>query len=233
MARILLVEDDLELSERLQEWLIFEWHTVDATETGEAAMELLLLSTYDVILLDRQLQGEMSGLDVCQRFRARGGLTPILFLTGLTALSDKVTGFESGADDYLTKPFQWPELSLRIKALLRRPPIKSASVLMAGDLEMDSETHQVSRAGRPIRLSRTEYQLLELFLSHPTHVFTTDSILKRIWPVESERSPEALRTLLKKLRSKIDIEGQPSLIENYHGVGYSLQQPAKIESESN
>ena len=230
MAKILLVEDDLELSERLQEWLIFEWHTVDACDNGETAMEMLLLGPYDLLLLDRQLRGGMSGLEVCQRFRARGGMTPILFLTGLAELSDKVDGFESGADDYLTKPFQFPELSVRIKALLRRPQIKADHVLVAGDLRMDLETHQVTREGRIIRLSRTEYQLLELFLSHPTHVFTTDSILQRIWPVEAERSPEAFRTLLKKLRGKIDIDGQPSLIENQHGVGYCLKQQTRSES---
>lgn len=222
MAKILVVEDDDDLRSNLQEWLTREHHIVDAAGDGNDGLAFARSSQYDVLVLDWELPG-MSGLDICKQYRSKGGTAPILFLTGRKEIGDKVAGLESGADDYLTKPFHVQELMVRIKALLRRPQTLGGELLKAGDLVLDTKNYTVSRDNKPIHLPRMEFALLEFFMRHQGHVFSAETLLERVWPAESERSPESLRTSLKKLRDKIDVKGEPSLIKNIHGVGYKLE----------
>ncbi len=224
MTKILLVEDDQNLLTTIKEWLEFEHHIVEAVDNGLSGLELLGSYKYDLIILDWELP-KLSGLELCRAFREKGGQAPVLFLTGRGTIPDKEAGFDAGADDYLTKPFHMKELSARVKALLRRPAAFVDQVLKAGNLVLDRSTYQVTRSGEEVYLARMEFALLEFFMRHPNKVFSPEAILERVWSAESDRSPETLRTCLKKLRNKIDTQGQPSMIKNLHGVGYKFEAP--------
>ncbi len=222
MSKILVVEDDPSLLKTVKEWLEFEHNFVESTSDGGEALELLAAYKYDLIILDWELPTK-TGIEICQTFRSRGGQTPILFLTGKQAIPDKETGFSSGADDYLTKPFHLKELSMRLKALLRRAPTVSEDVLKMGSLQLNPETHQLLKNGKEVKLSPIEFALMEFFMRNPKTVFSTEAILERVWTAASERSPETLRTCFKRLRDKIDDKGKPSVIQNVHGVGYKFE----------
>jgi OmpR-family two-component system manganese-sensing response regulator len=141
-------------------------------------------------------------------------------LTNKSTILDKEAGFDVGADDYLTKPFHLKELSARLRALLRRSQTIVDDVLTAGKLSLDPRARRLTRGGEDVHLARTEFALLEFFMRHRGQVFSTEALLERVWTADSERSSETIRTCIKKLRNKIDIEGEPSLIKNVHGVGY-------------
>ena len=222
MAKILLVEDDTVMQGSIKDWLCFEKHVVETAEDGEAAMALLETYSYDLVILDWELPG-LSGLEVCRRFRARQGSTPILFLTGRSAVLDKETGLDSGADDYLSKPFHVRELSARVRAILRRPKGAVDIVLKAGPLELDPARKKVKKNGRELDIPRQEFALLEFFMRNSNRVLSQELIMERVWSTEFPCSPETFRTCLKKLRGKIDEEGSPSMIKNLHGVGYILE----------
>lgn len=222
MAKVLLADDDVVMSNSIRDWLVFEKHVVETTEDGESALALLSTYTYDVIILDWEMP-KLSGIEVCRRFRARGGNTPILFLTGRDTVIDKEAGLDSGADDYITKPFHVRELSARLRALLRRPSNTEATVLKAGPIELDPATRKVLKHGEELELPRQEFALLEFFMRNLNRVVSQDTIMERVWSTEFPCSPETFRTCLKKLRGKIDDEGSPSLIRNLHGVGYILE----------
>lgn len=219
MAKILLVEDDRALCVMIQKWLEFEHHTVESADNGKSAAENLRFYKYDLVILDWELP-EVSGISVCQEFRSTGGTTPILMLTGKTAIDDKLTGLDSGVDDYLTKPFHMKELSARIRALLRRPQEFKSALLKSGDLVVDTGKFKVTRNGEDVSLSQAEFALLEFLMRNNTQVFSPEALLDRIWNSSSDVSPAAIRTHIKKLRRKLDVEGQPSYIRNIHGVGY-------------
>lgn len=221
MAKILIVEDDEDLSERLCDWLSFEQHTVEVIISGIEAEERLRFFMYDLIVLDWDLPG-ITGLEVCRNFRIRGGATPIIMLTGKTALTEKETGLDAGADDYLTKPFHLKELSARIRALLRRPPQVSSAVLKMKDLEVDLNLRRVSKDGKEINLLPKEFALLEFFLRHPNEVFSPDALLERVWHSTSDSSIESVYTYIKTLRKKISPEAPTSYIKTVHGIGYRL-----------
>lgn len=222
MAKVLLVEDDKVMANSIRDWLMFEKHIVETAEDGEAALALLNTFTYDVIVLDWEMP-KLSGIEVCRRFRAKGGNSPILFLTGRDTVIDKETGLDSGADDYITKPFHVRELSARVRALLRRPSTATGVILKAGNLELDPSTHKVRKSGKEIDLPRQEFALLEFFMRNLNRVLSQELIMERVWSTEYPCSPETFRTCLKKLRGKIDEEGSSSLIKNLHGVGYILE----------
>lgn len=221
MAKILLVEDDRNLAGTVQEWLEFEHYLVEWVETGTDALDMMKSYKYDVIVLDLTIP-KMDGLEVCKQYRSIGGQSPILMLTGRGTVPDKEVGFDAGADDYLTKPFHLKELSARVRALLRRPSTLSGEILRAGDIALDTQAHTVTKDGEEIHLPRMEFALLEFLMRHQGQVFSAEALLDRVWTADSDKSPETIRTSVKKLRSKIDSKDQQSLIKNVHGVGYKL-----------
>jgi DNA-binding response OmpR family regulator len=222
MAKILLVEDDTDLAKTVEEWLAFEHHTVESVHNGSDGMERLRMCAYDAIILDWNLP-DMTGLTICQKFRSNQGITPIIMLTGKSSIADREEGLDSGADDYLTKPFAMKELSARLRALLRRPHALLSNVLTAKDVELDSGKHSVLRNGKLIDLLPKEFALLEFLMRHPDHVFSGDELLRRVWHADSDATAEAIRTCLKRLRKKLGETEDNSIIETIYGVGYKLK----------
>jgi DNA-binding response OmpR family regulator len=224
MAKILLVEDDVPFSQIVKGWLTQEHHSVEVSHDGQAAQDNLAVFQYDLIILDWELPG-MSGVDVLKEFRSHGGLTPILMLTGKTAVADKEAGLDSGADDYLTKPFHMKELSARVRALLRRASGLTSNVLKAGNLVLDPSNYRLTRGGEEIHLQKREFALLEFLMRNPNKVFSAEALMERVWASEADITPDAIRTCVMRLRKKIDSNPETSLIQNVHGVGYKLQAP--------
>ncbi len=228
MAKLLLVDDDKGLCDYLQEWLKEAQYVVDAVYTGQDCLDWFASVKYDMIILDWELP-DIQGIDVLSNLRAAGANIPVLMLTGRSEIKDKTSGLDAGADDYLTKPFHKDELISRVRALLRRPDVLQHRVLKVGPLVLDTVTYHVSRAGKQIKLARLEFALLEFFMRHPGEVFSSETLLDRVWPTDSERSPETFRTVIKKLRTKIDSASdsdsvsEKSLITNVYGVGYKLE----------
>lgn len=223
MAKILIVEDEPDLAEPVRAYLTHEHHLVEVVADGNEALERLRFYKYDLIVMDWMLPG-MHGVEVCKHFRASGGTTPILMLTSRKQVNDKITGLDSGADDYLTKPFDVQEIAARVRALLRRPQAVSSNVLTARNLVLESSTFRVTRNGEDVSLLPKEFALLEFFMRHPNQVFSAEALLDRVWSSESEASPETIRTYIKRLRQKIDIKGEKnSIISTVHGVGYKLE----------
>jgi DNA-binding response OmpR family regulator len=226
MAKILLVEDDKDLAENVEDWLKHETYVVEVAHTAELAAELLATFYYDLLILDWNLPG-LSGIDLIKTYRANGGLTSVLMITGKETIKDKEVGLDAGADDYLTKPFHLRELSARVRALLRRPRNTHTAVLTGGDIALDTATRQVSRAGQPIDLMPKEYALLEFFLRHPNQVFAQEAIIDHLWHSEKGVGVETVRTNIMRLRKKIDGDSEDSLIKNLRGHGYKLELPEK------
>lgn len=222
MAKILVVEDDESLVLELKEILSQEGHVIDVVNDGRSALESLKNFTYELLIFDVNIP-EINGVQLCTKFRADGGITPVLMLTGLSSDSDKETGLDSGADDYLTKPFSSRELQARIRALLRRSPVAPSNALKYRDLVVDTTTKSVKRGEKDIKLWPKEYDVLVYLLKHINHVFDADALLNRVWPMEAETSPEAIRQCVKRLREKIDIDGEPSIISTVKGFGYTIK----------
>lgn len=221
MAQIIIIEDDSQLAQELKEWLEFEKHDAAVINDGLKGLQTISAKSYDFVILDINLP-TMSGLEVCHRYREGGGKCPIIMLTGMDSTPDKVAGLDCGADDYLTKPFHPRELSARLKALSRRSPELLSRFLKAGSITMDLQNSTVIKDGKPLDLARMEYALLEFFMRHQDRIFSPDELLNAVWATDSERSPETIRSCIKKLRDKIDSQGQPTIIKNIHGVGYKL-----------
>lgn len=221
MAKIVVVEDDKDLVALIKGILSIERHTVESVHNGHEAITVLQMYPYDLVILDWMLPGK-TGTEICQEYRAKGGTAPILMLTSKATIEDKEAGLDSGADDYLTKPFHPKELSARVRALLRRPQTVVNRTLKAGDVEVDSNQVKVTKAGKEIHLLPKEFALLELFMKYPTQVFSAEALLDRVWASDSSASLDTVRTYIKTLRKKVDSNGRPSLIRTVHGVGYSL-----------
>lgn len=222
MAKILLVEDDPDLSAFVREWLEFEKFRVEHVDDGADALQMLQVTGFDLVILDWDLPS-MSGTELCRRFRASGGTTPVLMLTGKQAIDDKVAAFGVGADDYLVKPFHLNELSARLKALLRRGTVASDNKLRLRDIELDRLTHDVYVKGELIKLYPREYDLLEFLMSSPNVAFSADELLSKVWTMDANASETAVRTCIKTLRRKISGEPDDSPIETVHGVGYKFR----------
>ncbi|MBS2000140.1 MAG: response regulator transcription factor [Candidatus Obscuribacterales bacterium] len=221
MAKILVVEDDPAICSIIVDWLTHQHHTVEVSHNGLEADQYLKMYQYDVIVLDWGLP-ELSGVEICKRYKTAGGRAPVLMLTGKHDIEDKEEGFNAGADDYLTKPFDIKELSARVRALLRRPTNVYDNILSIRNVSLDPNNHIVTRNGAPIKLTPKEFAVLEFFMRNPNKVFKADALLDHIWNSEAGSGPETVRTCIKRLRRQIDEPGVSSIIENVHGVGYKL-----------
>ena len=221
MAKILVVEDDPAICTIIVDWLTHQHHTVEISHNGLEADQYLKTYQYDVIVLDWGLP-DLSGVEICKRYKTSGGRAPVLMLTGKRDIEDKEEGFNAGADDYLTKPFDIKELSARIRALLRRPTNVYDNILSIRNVALDPNNHIVTRDGDPIKLTPKEFAVLEFFMRNPNKVFKADALLDHIWKSEAGSGPETVRTCIKRLRRQIDAPGVSSIIENVHGVGYKL-----------
>ncbi len=223
MPKILIVEDDVELAERMESWLRTQQYAVEKAANGSDALARLSCYQYDIILLDWNIPGP-DGIQVCREFRDRGGKTPILMLTGKDCPADKAEGLDSGADDYLGKPFDAVELAARLRALLRRPKNSyTGTVLEARDLIVDPIGGKVTKGGVALNLLPLEYALLEFFMRHSGTLLSADTILNRVWGADSDATVETLRTYVKTLRKKIDSSEQNSLIKTVYGTGYRFE----------
>jgi len=220
MARILIVDDEVNLASSIKDWLSIDGHSVDAAHDGTSALEILSKVSYDVLVLDLMLP-DIGGIELCRRYRKSGGLARVLILTARDLDIDKEEGFDSGADDYVTKPFNLKEVSARIRALMRRSINIANDHITVGDLVVDRRTHQVSKAGEEIRLLPQEFALLEFLMFEPNKVFSADVLSKRVWRGQS--SLETVRTHIKTLRKKIERKNSPPKIETLHGLGYCLR----------
>ncbi len=221
--RILVVEDDPDVASFIKKGLQEERYAVDVAVDGEEGLRLAQDNPYDLIILDLMLP-KLDGLAVCRRLRADRQHTPILLLTARETVEDKVTGLESGADDYLTKPFAFAELMARVRALLRRggAPL---SRLRAADLELDPVAHRVWREGKEITLTSKEYAILEYLLRNANRVLTRTAIIEHVWDIHYESVTNIVDVHIRSLRSKIDREFLPTLIQTVRGVGYMLKTP--------
>src|SRR6185369_1703835 len=179
MAKILVVEDDRELSEKLKQWLNWERHVVDVANSGDDGWYMLQQYEYEIVILDWNLPG-LTGYEVLKKYRANGGNAPVLMLTGMDQIEDKEQGFDAGADDYVTKPFNTRELSARIRALLRRPSDVYPQALTVGNLSLDSRAIKVTKEGKEIQLQPKEFALLEHLMRHPNKVFSSKSLLETL-----------------------------------------------------
>ena len=226
--RILVVDDDRAVRESLRRSLQFNGYQVDVAGDGVEALDALAEQRPDAMVLDVMMP-RIDGLEVCRRLRSTGDDLPILVLTARDAVSDRVTGLDAGADDYLPKPFALEELLARLRALLRRS-ITDDGTYEAGpkktfsDLELDPATREVRRGERSISLTRTEFSLLELFLAHPKQVLTRSRILEDVWGYDFPTSGNALEVYVGYLRRKTEAEGEPRLLHTVRGVGYVLRE---------
>lgn len=222
--RILLVEDDSSVSGFIVKGLREERYAVDLATEGEMGLAMAETIPYDVIILDVMLP-KLNGLDVCRRLRAQRQTTPILLLTARDAIADRVSGLDTGADDYLTKPFAFAELLARLRALLRRGSSQPIPHLKIADLELDPVSHRVWRAGQAIVLTNKEYSLLEYLMRNPGRVLTRTAITNHVWDIHYESVTNIVDVHIKTLRSKMDRDFFPQLIHTVRGVGYVLKIP--------
>ncbi|GGV01475.1 DNA-binding response regulator [Actinomadura cremea] len=227
-ARILIVDDEPAVREALTGSLEFEGYRTAAAADGVAALAAVARERPDLVVLD-VLMPRMDGLTACRRLRALGESVPVLMLTARDMVGDRVTGLDAGADDYLAKPFELDELLARVRALLRRGRMNADAagarddVLAFDDLRMDTTTREVTRAGRHLELTRTEYMLLETFLTHPRQVLTREQILKAVWGFDFEPASNSLDVYVMYLRRKTEVDGMPRLVHTVRGVGYVLR----------
>jgi DNA-binding response OmpR family regulator len=217
MAKILLIEDDQQLAGVVKAYLVFQKHSVEALHTGSGASDHLKVYPYDLLILDWDLP-VTPGIEILRDYRNRGGSMPILMLTGRDKIDDKEAGFSSGADDYLPKPFEMRELGMRVGALLRRREVMPASILKVGQIELNPGSHEISVAGIKVDLMPMEFRVLEFLMRHPNEVFLSEVLLNRVWPSESESTEEALRSVMKRLRKKVDPDS--AVIKTVRGIGY-------------
>jgi DNA-binding response OmpR family regulator len=219
--RMLLVEDEKKVSDLVERALRAERYAVDVAADGQAGWEMADAYDYDLIILDLMLP-RLPGEELLRRIRRKNQQVPILVLTARDATEAKVANFEAGADDYLTKPFAFAELVMRVKALLRRGPVARASVLKVGDLEVDRFTQQVRRAGRRIELTPKEYALLEYLAASPGRVFSRTMIIEHVWDQSFEGLTNIVDVYVRHLRAKVDDPYPVKLIRTVRGVGYGL-----------
>ena len=219
--RILLVEDEAKVSRAVTVGLKAEHYAVDSARDGREGLELAIVNPYDLLIVDLMLP-ELNGTELIRRVRAKNPDVPILVLTARDALADKVTNFESGADDYMTKPFAFAELLVRVKALLRRGAVNRSNIVQIADLTIDRVTHQVQRAGATIKLTSKEYGLLEYLAIHAGRVLSRTMIMEHVWDESFESLTNIVDVYVRQLRVKIDEPFSQKLIHTIRGSGYTL-----------
>jgi DNA-binding response OmpR family regulator len=224
--RILLIEDNRRLSQSLKLSLEDGGYAVDAAFDGEEGQDLAELTPYDAIILDIMLP-KKDGLAVCRDLRDKRINTPILMLTARDTVDDRVRGLDSGADDYLVKPFAINELRARLRALLRRDLPDKTSVIVVDDLQLDTVTHRVTRADLPIELTAKEYALLEYFMRNPDRLITREMAESHVWSYDFEGVSNVIDVYVRRLRRKIDDPFTTKLIETVRGAGYRLRRRAE------
>ena len=224
-ARVAIVDDDAAIRSALSRALRMENYDVDGYEDGTSALRAFHIGAPDAIILDLQLP-DIDGVEICQRIRKAGDNTPILMLTARDAVNDRVEGLDAGADDYLVKPFDLPELLARLRARLRRraPADLDGGILRFEDLTVNSTTREVTRGDRRVELTKIEFELLELLITHPRQVLTRDQILDLVWGYNFDSGTNSLAVYVGYLRRKLEEGGEPRLVQTIRGVGYALRE---------
>ncbi|HEY9681305.1 MAG TPA: response regulator transcription factor [Oculatellaceae cyanobacterium] len=222
MGKILVVEDEADLALLVRNWLEREKHLVEVTDNGADALSHLRVNKFDVVILDLMLP-ELSGMEVCRRYRQSKGKTPILMLTAKSSVEDKEAGLDAGADDYLTKPFNMKELAARVRALIRRASDQPNNMFTIRDIVIDADEFRVTKGGIEVHLLPKEFRLLEFLVRHPHQVFSADDLLASVWESDTSALLDTVRGHIKRLRKKLDTAGQPSIISTVYGIGYRLE----------
>ena len=223
MKRILVVDDDPSVTSVLKRGLAYEGFAVEAAPSGEEALASARERYPDLVILDVMMPG-LDGLEVLKRFRAADAHLPVLMLTAKDSDIDQIRGLEGGADDYLTKPFAFKVLLARVRALLRRSDTEQPPVYRFADLSLDTGSMAAERGSRQIELTKTEYDVLRLFMQNPRHVLTRDILMERVWGYDFEGGTNVLETYIKQLRQKLESSGEPRLIHTLRGSGYVLRE---------
>lgn len=220
--RVLVVEDELKMASLIRRGLIEEGHAADVARTGEDALWMAGATAYDAIVLDVMLPG-LGGFETCRELRAKGVWAPVVMLTARDAIEDRVSGLDTGADDYLTKPFSFAELLARLRALARRGAVERPSIIAVGPLRMDPATRQVWRGDVEVRLSTKEFALLEVFMRRPGHVLSRFDLLEHAWDYSYENRSNVVDVYVRYLRAKIDTPFGTTSIDTVRGAGYRLR----------
>jgi two-component system OmpR family response regulator len=222
-VRVLIAEDDLKMAALIRRGLVEEGYAADVASTGDDALLRAGATEYDAILLDVMLPGP-DGFEVCRTLRSEGVWSPVLMLTARDAVTDRISGLDSGADDYLTKPFSFAELLARVRALTRRGPVERPTVLEVGSLRMDPATRRVWRRGDEITLSTKEFALLETFMRRPGEVLSRFELLEHAWDYGYENRSNVVDVYIRYLRRKVDRPFGVSSLETVRGAGYRLRE---------
>lgn len=224
--RVLVVEDETRMAALIRQGLEEEAYAVDVVGNGREALDWLQSVDYDLLILDLMLPG-MDGLGVCRQYRENGGRAPILMLTARNTLAERVIGLDSGADDYLGKPFGMPELMARLRALARRDGPSKTADLRVQDLSLDTATKRATRSGQIIELTATEYALLELLMRHAGQILSRDQIINHVWNADFESGSKLIEVYIHYLRRKIDTNYAAKLIHTVRGFGYRISDDEK------
>ncbi len=221
--KILVVEDEVRIASQLKKGLEQERYNVQLSHDGIEGYDLASTEEFDLIILDLMLPGK-DGLTICRELRRQHVSTPILMLTAKAQITDRVTGLDLGADDYLTKPFAFDELFARVRALTRRPPQLNHATLRVGDLELDPQAFTVSRHQTPLQLSQKEFMILKYLMRQAGQIVTKDKIMSQVWDYDADILPNTVEAYIKNLRKKIDVPfpDLPPLIKTVRGFGYKL-----------
>lgn len=224
--RIAVIEDEVKIASAIKRGLELKGYAVDAVHDADAGLAYAMDADYDLVILDRMLPGSMDGVELCRQVRAAGHSVPILMLTARGTIGDRVEGLNSGADDYLVKPFSFDELIARVKALLRRPPATNGAVMKVDDLTLDTTTYSVKRGDTAISLSNKEFSLLEYLLSTKGRVVTKEMIISHVWDQDADVLPNTVEVYIGYLRNKVDraFPGRTPLIHTHRGFGYTIGQ---------
>ena len=223
-VKILLVEDDRETADYIAKGLREHGHVVDKTDNGRDGLYMATGEPYDVMIVDRNLP-KMDGLSLVKAARTSGTKTPVLFLTTMGGVDDRVAGLEAGADDYLVKPFAFAELLARVGALARRPPLMATTALSVGDLEVDLLSRTVVRGGKRIELLAQEFKILEYLMRHAGEIVTRTMLLEKVWDFHFDPKTNIVETHISRLRSKIDKGFEKPLLHTVRGAGYVIRSP--------